>query len=143
MRKNPASCEAPHFQYHASGKLAIRMDDGTEFVAGPGDITSLPKGHDAWLVGNESVVVVDWFGASNYAKRTQGGPLRAEPNRPDKGIPIADMQTEMSVARRVSDARRAFELMISLQLSKQDFVLLEAKGGSHGKEICRLQGNAV
>jgi hypothetical protein len=62
------SCEAPHFQYHVSGRLAIRMDDGTEFVAGPGDITSLPSGHDAWVVGDESVVTVDWFGASNYAK---------------------------------------------------------------------------
>jgi quercetin dioxygenase-like cupin family protein len=62
------SCEAPHFQYHVSGRLAIRMDDGTEFIAGPGDITSLPKGHDAWVVGNEPVVVVDWFGASNYAR---------------------------------------------------------------------------
>jgi len=62
------SCEAPHFQYHVSGRLAIRMDDGTEFIAGPGAITSLPKGHDAWVVGDEPVVVVDWFGASNYAK---------------------------------------------------------------------------
>jgi hypothetical protein len=62
------SCEAPHFQYHISGRLAIRMDDGTEFVAGPGDVTSLPKGHDAWVVGDEPVVVVDWFGATNYAK---------------------------------------------------------------------------
>jgi len=62
------SCEAPHFQYHVAGRLAIRMDDGTEFVAGPGDITSLPKGHDAWVLGDEPVVVVDWFGASNYAK---------------------------------------------------------------------------
>ena len=44
------------------------MDDGTEFIAGPGDIISLPRGHDAWVVGNEPVVVVDWFGASNYAK---------------------------------------------------------------------------
>jgi len=64
-----SSCEAPHFQYHVSGKLAIRMDDGTELVAGPGDITSLPRGHDAWVVGDEPVVVVDWYGASNYAKR--------------------------------------------------------------------------
>jgi hypothetical protein len=62
------SCEAPHFQYHVSGRLAIKMDDGTEFVAGPGDVTSLPSGHDAWVVGDEPVVVVDWFGASNYAK---------------------------------------------------------------------------
>jgi hypothetical protein len=65
-----SSCEAPHFQYHVSGRLAIRMDDGTEFVAGPGDITSLPKGHDAWVVGTEPVVVVDWFGASNYARQS-------------------------------------------------------------------------
>jgi hypothetical protein len=66
---NTPSCQAPHFQYHVSGKLAIRMDDGTEFIAGPGDITSLPKGHDAWVVGDEPVVVVDWYGASSYAKK--------------------------------------------------------------------------
>ena len=63
------SCEAPHFQYHVSGRLAIQMDDGTEFVAEPGDVTSLPSGHDAWVVGDEPVVVVDWYGASNFAKR--------------------------------------------------------------------------
>jgi hypothetical protein len=63
------SCEAPHFQYHVSGLLAILMDDGTELIAGPGDVTSLPQGHDAWVIGNEPVVVVDWFGASNYAAR--------------------------------------------------------------------------
>ena len=62
------SCDAPHFQYHVSGQLAVRMDDGTELVAGPGDVTSLPSGHDAWVVGDEPVVVVDWYGASNYAK---------------------------------------------------------------------------
>jgi hypothetical protein len=62
------SCEAPHFQYHLSGRLAILMDDGTEFVAEPGDVTSLPSGHDAWVVGDEPAVVVDWWGASNYAK---------------------------------------------------------------------------
>jgi quercetin dioxygenase-like cupin family protein len=63
------SCHAPHFQYHLAGRLAIKMDDGTEFIAGPGDVTSLPSGHDAWVVGDEPAVVVDWFGASNYAKR--------------------------------------------------------------------------
>jgi quercetin dioxygenase-like cupin family protein len=62
------SCEAPHFQYHISGRLGIRMDDGTEFTAKPGDVTSLPSGHDAWVVGDEPVIVVDWYGASNYAK---------------------------------------------------------------------------
>jgi len=61
-------CLAPHFQYHVQGRLGIRMEDGTEFIAGPGDITSLPAGHDAWVEGEESVVVVDWFGATDWAK---------------------------------------------------------------------------
>jgi len=61
-------CEAPHFQYHVAGVLRIAMADGTTFDAGPGDVTSLPAGHDAWVLGDEPVVVVDWFGASEYAQ---------------------------------------------------------------------------
>jgi hypothetical protein len=61
-------CEAPHFQYHLAGTLHVLMADGTEFDAGPGDVTALPQGHDAWVVGDEPVVVVDWWGASNYAR---------------------------------------------------------------------------
>jgi hypothetical protein len=61
-------CEAPHFQYHVRGTLHVVMGDGTEFDARPGDVTALPQGHDAWVVGDEPVVVVDWWGASNYAK---------------------------------------------------------------------------
>jgi len=61
-------CEAPHFQYHVQGTLHIVMGDGTEFDARPGDVTALPQGHDAWVVGEEPVIVVDWYGASNYAR---------------------------------------------------------------------------
>jgi len=63
-----AWCEAPHFQYHVAGRLRVQMDDGSEFEAVPGDVTALPQNHDAWVVGDEPVVVVDWWGASNYAK---------------------------------------------------------------------------
>lgn len=62
-------CEAPHFQYHVSGTLHVQMSDGTEFDVGPGSVTSLPQGHDAWVVGDDDVVLVDWYGASDYAKR--------------------------------------------------------------------------
>ena len=61
-------CEAPHFQYQISGRLRVRMQDKTEFELGPGDVSCLAAGHDAWVVGNEPVVAVDWFGATNYAK---------------------------------------------------------------------------
>src|SRR3954462_1218812 len=56
------SCEAPHFQCHVSGPLKIRTHDGAELPAGPGGIASVPSGHDAWVVGEEPVVVVDWYG---------------------------------------------------------------------------------
>lgn len=64
------SCQAPHFQYHVSGRIGLRMDDGTELEAGPGDVTSLPSGHDGWVIGDEPAVVIDWYGASTYAKPT-------------------------------------------------------------------------
>lgn len=61
-------CEVPHFQYHLAGTLRIRTADGEEFDATPGQVTSLPAGHDAWVVGDEDVVIVDWGGAGTYAK---------------------------------------------------------------------------
>ncbi len=62
------SCEAPHFQYHVSGTLMVKMDDGTVLECKPGDVSLLPQGHDAWVVGNEPAVVVDFQGMLDYAK---------------------------------------------------------------------------
>jgi mannose-6-phosphate isomerase-like protein (cupin superfamily) len=61
-------CMAPHFQYTISGRLHVKMKSGEEFELGPGDASYLPEGHDAWVVGNDPVVVIDWAGATNYAK---------------------------------------------------------------------------
>ena len=62
------SCEAPHFQYHIAGVLRILMDDGTEFDCRPGDVSFLPSGHDAWVVGDQPVIIVDFQGMINYAR---------------------------------------------------------------------------
>jgi hypothetical protein len=61
-------CMAPHQQYQLSGRIHVVMEDGTEGEAGPGDLTSLAPGHDAWVVGDEPVVAVDWQGAAVWAK---------------------------------------------------------------------------
>ncbi|HVM48945.1 MAG TPA: cupin domain-containing protein [Candidatus Acidoferrum sp.] len=65
---NTTSCEAPHLQYHVAGRLHVKMDDGTEQEYGPGDVSFIPPGHDAWVVGNEPVVVVDISGMKDYAR---------------------------------------------------------------------------
>lgn len=62
------SCEAPHFQYHVSGVLKVCMDDGTEYECHKGDVSLLAAGHDAWVVGTEPVVLVDFQGMADYAK---------------------------------------------------------------------------
>ena len=62
------SCEAPHFQYHIAGTLMIQMDDGKTFEARAGDVSLLPIGHDAWVVGDVPAVVVDFQGMLDYAK---------------------------------------------------------------------------
>ena len=63
------SCEASHLQYHISGRLHVVMDDGSEHEFGPGDVSYIPPGHDAWVVGNEPVEIVDISGMRDYAKR--------------------------------------------------------------------------
>lgn len=43
------------------------MDDGAEEEFGPGDAAVIPPGHNAWVVGNEPVVGIDFTGLKEYA----------------------------------------------------------------------------
>jgi hypothetical protein len=63
------SCQVNHFGFVVSGRMKIVHDDGTDLEIGPGDVINVPAGHDAWVVGDESCVIVDWAGNSTYAKR--------------------------------------------------------------------------
>lgn len=68
---NTNSCQMAHYGYQLSGKLTTRMDDGTELTSKAGDVLNIPPGHDAWVVGNEPVVVVDFQGMVDYAKQSK------------------------------------------------------------------------
>lgn len=63
------SCEAAHLGYFISGSMKVVMDDGQEMEFVPGDFAVIPPGHDAWVIGNEPCVVIDWQGYADYAKR--------------------------------------------------------------------------
>jgi len=65
------SCQAAHFGYQISGTLATRMDDGTEKSSRAGDVLNIPPGHDAWVVGTEPVVVIDFQGMVDYARQSK------------------------------------------------------------------------
>ncbi|MGH2850845.1 MAG: cupin domain-containing protein [Solirubrobacteraceae bacterium] len=54
------SCENEHVGYLIGGRMAFRMDDGSEFEVGPGEVYNVPPGHDAWVVGDEPAITVDF-----------------------------------------------------------------------------------
>ena len=62
------SCQTHHLGYAISGRMHVVMDDGTELEIGPGEAMQIPPGHDAWIVGDEAYVGVDFKGGSGYAK---------------------------------------------------------------------------
>lgn len=54
-----ASCQQAHIGVVMSGRFHVEMDDGTGVDLGPGDAHAVAPGHDAWVVGDEPVVVLD------------------------------------------------------------------------------------
>ncbi|MEY7977645.1 cupin domain-containing protein [Streptomyces pilosus] len=64
------SCRIHHNGCVVQGRMRIRMDDGAEGEVGPGDVFVCSPGHDAWVIGDEPVVVYDFAGAmaQEYAK---------------------------------------------------------------------------
>lgn len=64
-----SSCQAPHLLYCLSGRMGIVMDDGSEGEIGPGEVAHIAPGHDAWTIGDEACVAVDFGGYAQYAKR--------------------------------------------------------------------------
>jgi quercetin dioxygenase-like cupin family protein len=62
------SCEVDHLSYVVSGRMRVVMDDGAEGEAGPGDVVSIPPGHDAEVVGDEPCVMIDVAEDEGYAR---------------------------------------------------------------------------
>lgn len=73
------SCQLAHSSYVVSGRFHVVMDDGRELELGPGDAHLVGPGHDAWVVGDEPCVTIDFIPA------TRGRPRRPLPVR--GGVP--------------------------------------------------------
>ena len=63
------SCQVHHKGYVISGRIHVVMNDGPEGEAGQGDVYEISSGHDAWVVGDEPYVAVDFSEEiAGYAK---------------------------------------------------------------------------
>jgi hypothetical protein len=56
------SCRLYHEGYMLAGHLHVETDDGLALDIRAGDVYSIEPGHDGWVVGDESVVMLDWTG---------------------------------------------------------------------------------
>lgn len=72
------ACALPHYFYVLSGRLALKLPDLPEQVIGPGDVAYVPPSpvHDAWVVGDEPFVAIDFWPAE--LARTFGRPSDEE-----------------------------------------------------------------
>jgi hypothetical protein len=55
------TCQGTHNSYVVSGRLHVAMSDGRELELGPGDAHLVGPGHDAWVVGDEPCVTIDFI----------------------------------------------------------------------------------
>ncbi len=62
-----ASCDIRHLGVVSSGRLHVRLDDGSELEVGPGDAYQIPPGHDGWVVGDEPFVTTEFARSWTYA----------------------------------------------------------------------------
>jgi class 3 adenylate cyclase len=63
------ACQYHHLGVTLSGRLRVQLPDGTELEIGPGDVFEIPPGHDAWVVGDEPWVSVDFEAMRTYGKQ--------------------------------------------------------------------------
>ena len=55
-------CQVHHLQMLLSGRFAVEMADGEHVEIQPGEVFDVPPGHDAWVVGDEPAVLLDFLG---------------------------------------------------------------------------------
>jgi class 3 adenylate cyclase len=94
------TCQYHHLGVTLSGRVRAQMPDGTELEIGPGDVFEIPPGHDAWVVGDEPWVSVDF-----EAMRTYGKERDARDERVLASIVFTDIVDSTARAEELGAAR--------------------------------------
>jgi class 3 adenylate cyclase len=90
------ACQFHHLGFTVSGRLRVQMADGAELETGPNEVFEFPPGHDAWVVGDEPWVAIDF-----EAMRTYGRDVHSQADRTLASIVLTDI---------VDSTRRATEM---------------------------------
>ena len=61
-------CQVSHVGYAVTGRMTVRLDDGTQMTISAGESYTIPPGHDAWVEGPETFVAIEVMSADVFAK---------------------------------------------------------------------------
>jgi class 3 adenylate cyclase len=93
------SCEFHHLGYVISGSLHVEMNDGQAADIPAGAVYEIPAGHDAWVLGGEPFVTVEWTSA-----RTVGVAPEGPGERVLATVLFTDIVDSTATLERVGDA---------------------------------------
>ena len=93
------TCQLHHLGYSISGLMHVVTDDGHELDILPESIYEIPSGHDAWVVGDEPWVTLEWTSA-----RTFGVPPEGPGERILATVLFTDIVDSTAIVERIGDA---------------------------------------
>jgi class 3 adenylate cyclase len=93
-------CQARHIGVVLSGRLGVRMRDGTELEFGPNDVFDIPPEHDGFTVGDEPCVQIEWSGIRAFAGFPTGIHSRVLAT-----LVFTDLVGSTTIAARLGDTR--------------------------------------
>jgi hypothetical protein len=94
------SCQVHHLGYVVSGHLHVEMTDGASLEVMGGDAFEIPPGHDAWVIGDEPWVSVDWAGRRLFARSP-----KEISDRIFAAVVFTDLSGSTETLNRLGDAR--------------------------------------
>jgi class 3 adenylate cyclase len=99
-------CQARHVGVMLSGRLGIKLRDGTTFELGPDDVFDIPPGHDGYVIGHEPVETIEWAGSRAFWGSRAGAHGRALAT-----LLFTDLVDSTAIANRLGDG--AWRTMLS------------------------------
>jgi class 3 adenylate cyclase len=125
------SCQFHHLGVTLSGRLRVQMRDGIELELGPGEVFEIPPGHDAWVVGDEPWVSVDFEAMRLFAR---AGPAAG------RGVVFTILFTDIvdSTAQAVAHGPAGWRDLVSRHNELAEQII-----GQHGGQLVKTTGDGV